>query len=63
MSECFRRSWGGSSPTSALIQTTLFRRIRQDLVKFSGEDDVISESVTLLYSLISSDKKYVLYCS
>ena len=57
VSPCFIASWGINSPTSAVAQTALFRRIREDLTRFSSETDVIKEAINLLLALVDSSKK------
>lgn len=57
ISPCFLAAWGVASPTAKQAQNTFLRRIREDLVRYSGEVEVMREAINLLLALVDSTKK------
>lgn len=57
ISPCFLASWGVGSLTAKAAQNTFLQRIREDLVRFSGEVEVMREAINLLLALVDSTKK------
>jgi hypothetical protein len=43
-----------------LAQTSLLTRVKEDLVRYSGEVGVMRDAINLLLALVDSNKKYIL---
>ncbi|ODN03763.1 Exportin-4 [Orchesella cincta] len=57
ISPCFLACWGVGSLAAKGAQNNFLRRIREDLIRYSGEVEVMREAINLLLALVDSPRK------
>jgi hypothetical protein len=57
VSPCLLTAWGPGSDSATLAQSALLTRVKEDLMRYSGEVIVMKDAINLLLSLVDSNKK------